>query len=49
MPCLDGRALTILILVLSLIIAAIWFGHDRLETNNNPSVQEFAPKATQTH
>jgi len=44
-PSFDRRALTILLLVISLVIAAVWFGHARLETNNNPSVQEFEPKA----
>jgi hypothetical protein len=44
-PHFDRRALAILILVISLVIAAVWFGHARLETNNNPSVQEFTPKA----
>ena len=44
-PHFDRKALAILILVISLVIAAVWFGHARLETDNNPSVQEFTPKA----
>jgi hypothetical protein len=48
-PCLDGKALALLILVISLVVAAVWFGHARLETNNNPSLQGFGPKSTPNH
>ena len=44
-PCFDGRALAILLTIISLLIAAVWFGHARLETNNNPPRQGFTPKA----
>ena len=44
-PCFDGRALAILVAIISLLIAAAWFGHARLETNNNPPLQGFRPKA----
>jgi hypothetical protein len=44
-PHLDGRALAILLIVVSLLIAVVWFGHARLETNNNPSTQGFMPSA----
>jgi hypothetical protein len=43
-PHFDGRALAILLILVSLLIAAVWFGHDRLETNNNPPAQRFVPK-----
>lgn len=43
-PHFDGRALAILLIVVSLLIAVVWFGHARLETNNNPSTQGFMPK-----
>ena len=45
MPCFDGKALTILLVLISMVIAVVWFGHARLQTNNSPSVQKFAPKA----
>jgi len=48
-PSFDRRALAILIVVVFILIAAIWFGHSRLETNNNPSTQEFTPKAAPSH
>jgi hypothetical protein len=44
-PCFDGRALAILVAIISLLVLVVWFGHARLETNNNPAVQGFTPRA----
>ena len=48
-PCFDGRALAILIFIVLFVIAAVWFGHSRLETSNDPATQQFQPKATPNH
>jgi hypothetical protein len=44
-PCFDGRALAVLLAIISMLIAAVWFGHARLEINNNPPLQGFTPRA----
>ena len=44
-PCFDGRALAVLLAIISLLILVVWFGHARLEINNSPPLQGFTPRA----